>query len=202
LVCEYKWLSECSLEAIHNYKPTTSSIFSTTQLYSNLTTLSHSTFDVFTRHKTFLSILRSSLSLKTPPFTNQNNTGRLHGIVNSQPFPRSDRRNTPATIQLHNFFNMAYSMLDLLVAFAAWFLLLCPVVGDLCSNGATEIDGNWYCKAVQAIQYSKVGAPGTYSDITGMFPDGTCSAVPKSFSGPISPMDEEVSHFILNLLSP
>lgn len=97
---------------------------------------------------------------------------------------------------------MGLTLLKLLIASATLFLLLYPAVADLCSNGATEIDGNWYCKAVQAIQYTNVGTAGTYSDITAMFPDGTCSAVPKSFSGPISPMDEEASPSNLNPLSP
>ncbi|QSZ37493.1 hypothetical protein DSL72_008591 [Monilinia vaccinii-corymbosi] len=63
-------------------------------------------------------------------------------------------------------------------------------------NGCAEVSGNWYCNPVDAIIYSNVGAPGTYNQITNMASNGVCSSTPKSFSGPISPLDEEISfHF-------
>lgn len=63
-------------------------------------------------------------------------------------------------------------------------------------NGCSEVFGNFYCNPVEAIQYTNVGAPGTYNQITNMASNGVCSFTPKSFSGPISPLDEEVSfHF-------
>ncbi|ESZ98134.1 hypothetical protein SBOR_1513 [Sclerotinia borealis F-4128] len=67
----------------------------------------------------------------------------------------------------------------------------------ICSvSGCSEVLGNWFCNAVEAIEYSNVGASGTYNQITNMASDGTCSSTPKSFSGPISPLDEEISfHF-------
>jgi hypothetical protein len=74
-------------------------------------------------------------------------------------------------------------------------LLLVSVGADLCGMGSKEIDGNWFCQAVQAIQYSNVGIPGTYNQITEMASSGVCSSQPKHFSGPISPLDEEVSRF-------
>ncbi|KAA8574864.1 hypothetical protein MFRU_002g04550 [Monilinia fructicola] len=63
-------------------------------------------------------------------------------------------------------------------------------------NGCSEVSGNWYCNPVEAIMYSNVGAPGTYNQITNMASNGVCSSTPKAFSGPISPLDEEISfHF-------
>jgi len=71
--------------------------------------------------------------------------------------------------------------------------LLGVVGADLCGMGSQEIDGNWFCQPVQAIQYSNVGIPGTYNQITDMASNGVCSSEPKQYSGPISPLDEEVS---------
>jgi len=69
-------------------------------------------------------------------------------------------------------------------------------IADQCSVGSKEIGGNWYCQAVQAIQYLNVGTAGSYNQITNMGTDGKCTSTKKSFSGPLSPLDEEVSlHF-------
>ena len=75
----------------------------------------------------------------------------------------------------------------------ATVLVLSLVNADLCSQGSIEIDGNWYCQSVQAIQYSNVGTPGTYNQVTDMPPDGNCASTPFSFSGPLAPLDEEVN---------
>jgi hypothetical protein len=70
------------------------------------------------------------------------------------------------------------------------------VNADFCSSGSTDIAGNYYCKAVNAIKYSDVGTAGSYNQVTDMASDGTCTSTAKSFSGAISPLDEEVSiHF-------
>ncbi|TVY80728.1 putative serine-rich protein P23A10.11c [Lachnellula suecica] len=79
---------------------------------------------------------------------------------------------------------------------SAILIALAGVNGDLCTRSRQEVDGNWYCQSVQAIRYSNVGSPGSYNQITDMAPDGTCSSSPKHFSGPLAPLDEEVSlHF-------
>lgn len=66
--------------------------------------------------------------------------------------------------------------------------------GD-CGSGSTEIGGNWYCAAVEAIHYAGVGTAGSYMKITDMS-GGQCSSELHTFSGPLSPLDEEVSiHF-------
>ncbi|TAQ87470.1 hypothetical protein B7494_g4209 [Chlorociboria aeruginascens] len=70
------------------------------------------------------------------------------------------------------------------------------VIADLCHLGSTEISGNWYCQPVKAIQYSNVGAPGSYQQITEMTANGQCFSEVRDFNGPLSPLDEEVSvHF-------
>lgn len=65
------------------------------------------------------------------------------------------------------------------------------VRGDDCAEGSVDDAGNWYCQPVQAIHYANVGTPGSYQKITAMS-GGSCSSEAHSFSGPISPLDEEV----------
>jgi len=83
--------------------------------------------------------------------------------------------------------------LSIAIASMAFAGLLPGVVGDLCALGSQEIDGNWFCQAVKGIQYTNVGTPGSYNQVVYMGEDGTCSSRPKSFSGSMSPLDEEVS---------
>ncbi len=85
-------------------------------------------------------------------------------------------------------------MLRKFLAVAAVLSAAIVVVGaDFCAKGRVEIQGNWFCQPVDAITYSNVGTAGTYNDVTDMASDGTCSSTPESFSGPIAPLDEEVS---------
>lgn len=72
-------------------------------------------------------------------------------------------------------------------------LTLSGVQADMCAMGAKEVEGNWFCQPVKAIQYSNVGRPGIYQQIVEMSADGTCKSQPKHFSGPIAPLDGEVS---------
>lgn len=71
--------------------------------------------------------------------------------------------------------------------------LISIVHADQCALGSQEIAGNWYCQAVKAIQYSNVNTAGTYPQVTYMGADGTCNKSPKAFSGPIAPLNGEVS---------
>ena len=76
----------------------------------------------------------------------------------------------------------------------ATIVLLGGVGADLCAKGSQEVQGNWFCQRVTAIQYCNVGTPGTYNQVTDMdSTTGVCSSQPKQFSGPLSPLDEEVS---------
>lgn len=65
--------------------------------------------------------------------------------------------------------------------------------GDNCAQGSTEINGNYYCQPVNTIQYSGLGAAGTYNRITEMdSTNGACSSTQYAYSGGLSPLDEEV----------
>lgn len=80
-----------------------------------------------------------------------------------------------------------------IIALAA-LLLVRSAVADMCAMGSEEVDGNWFCQSVKAIQYSNVGSFGSYQQITNMDDQtGSCQSQPKSYSGPLAPLDEEVS---------
>lgn len=81
-----------------------------------------------------------------------------------------------------------------IMVMAAVILALCAgTFADNCNSETLfELDGNEYCTAVKAIRYENVGNPGTYGQIVEMSPAGVCSSVPKTFSGPLSPLNEEV----------
>ena len=64
---------------------------------------------------------------------------------------------------------------------------------DLCADGSTDDGGNWYCQEVSAVTYTGVGHSGSYNKITSMDgSSGACSSSPFSYSGTMSPLDEEV----------
>lgn len=79
------------------------------------------------------------------------------------------------------------------ISFVVISALAMVVKADLCTLGAKEVNGDWYCQAVDAIVYSNVGTPGQYNQIVEMGTDGVCQSQPKAFSGSIAPLDEEVS---------
>lgn len=67
-----------------------------------------------------------------------------------------------------------------------------------CTSGTgIEVAGNLYCSAVSQLQYTNVGTAGSYNEVTYMGADGTCHTRPKSFSGPLSPLDGEVCSFVV-----
>jgi hypothetical protein len=63
---------------------------------------------------------------------------------------------------------------------------------DLCLDGSTDDNGNWYCQEVKAITYTGVGGTGQYNRVTNMGSDGTCSSTGSPYSGDIAPLDQEV----------
>lgn len=65
------------------------------------------------------------------------------------------------------------------------------------SSSCTETGGNWYCDETSKIIYKGIGFSGSYSDVTAMDESsGSCSSETVSFSGTLSPLDEELSvHF-------
>jgi hypothetical protein len=90
-------------------------------------------------------------------------------------------------------------MKQFIVAFAAIFLFAASAICSCASGAAKMVDGNWYCEKVKGIRYTNVGGAGKYRNIDAMNPDGSCSSAWKSFDGPISPLDEEVSILRLNI---
>jgi hypothetical protein len=74
-------------------------------------------------------------------------------------------------------------------------LMVGNATADLCAMGPKqELGGNWFCQPVKAIQYSNVGSSGSYKQITDMDSQtGSCQHQMKSFSGPLAPLNEEVS---------
>lgn len=64
------------------------------------------------------------------------------------------------------------------------------------ADSCQTIAGNTYCGAVKQVVYNNVGFSGTYDKVTSFNSDGTCSQESFSFSGSLSPLDEEVTvHF-------
>lgn len=64
-----------------------------------------------------------------------------------------------------------------------------------CAPGtAEEINGNWYCSPVKAITYSNFPGSGSYNRVTYMDADtGECLQQKHTYSGSLSPLNEEVS---------
>jgi len=64
-----------------------------------------------------------------------------------------------------------------------------------CPDGSPPqvIDQMSYCTAVHAVRYENFTGAGTYNKITNMDPNtGACESTPVTFSGPLTPLDEEV----------
>jgi hypothetical protein len=84
---------------------------------------------------------------------------------------------------------MYFSMIMVAIIIA----LRAGTFADNCNSETLfDLEGNAYCTAVEAIRYENVGTPGTYDQIVEMSPDGKCTFVPKAFSGPLAPLDDEV----------
>ncbi|KAI1917157.1 target of Sbf [Ophidiomyces ophidiicola] len=70
------------------------------------------------------------------------------------------------------------------------------VAAQACDPGtARQLGGNWYCKLVDSITYNNFESSGSYDEITGM-DNGRCTSQKKAYSGPLAPLDGEISlHF-------
>ncbi|KAK7999982.1 hypothetical protein PG990_012582 [Apiospora arundinis] len=53
--------------------------------------------------------------------------------------------------------------------------------------------GNFFCKAVKALQYEGLDVAGKYKAVTSMGSDGSCNFADVPFSGAIAPFDEDLS---------
>lgn len=65
------------------------------------------------------------------------------------------------------------------------------------SAGCSQIAGNYYCNPTSKVVYNNIGFSGSYMDVTDMNEEtGKCTQSLHSFSGNLSPFDEELSvHF-------
>jgi hypothetical protein len=77
-------------------------------------------------------------------------------------------------------------------------ILAAVVAGVAAQDCDQDVLGNYYCEKVEKVVYTNVKAnsPGSYNRVTDMSDAGSCSSEPKSFSGPMKPLDEEVSSLI------
>ncbi|KAK8103913.1 uncharacterized protein PG998_010946 [Apiospora kogelbergensis] len=57
----------------------------------------------------------------------------------------------------------------------------------------TNENGNFFCKAVKALQYEGIDLGGNYKAVTSMTADGKCDFSDVAFSGSIAPFDEDLS---------
>lgn len=74
-----------------------------------------------------------------------------------------------------------------------YLLLASSLVAADCTLSS---DGNYYCGSTQKVTYGGVGYSGSYKDVSAMNSDGTCDFSDFSFSGNLSPLDEELTlHF-------
>lgn len=80
--------------------------------------------------------------------------------------------------------------------FSTLLAIASALVGSV-SATCTEVSGNYYCNEVSKVVYKNVGFSGSYNAVTAMDESsGTCSSLSKSFSGSLSPLDDELSlHF-------
>ncbi|CAH2355098.1 protein Tos1p [[Candida] railenensis] len=65
------------------------------------------------------------------------------------------------------------------------------------SASCEEVSGNYYCSLTTKVTYEGIGFSGSYNDVTNMDEStGECTSSSLSFSGNLSPLDEELSvHF-------
>lgn len=70
-----------------------------------------------------------------------------------------------------------------------------------CNGKAVDEGGNWYCGAVNHILYQGLGGKGSFKAVTGMGSGGECNYEEKAFSGPLAPLDEDVSTLVDGLYS-
>lgn len=65
-----------------------------------------------------------------------------------------------------------------------------------CTGTATNEGGNWFCGAVDHILYSGIKGAGSYQAVTKMTESGECLRESRAYSGPLAPLDQDLSlHF-------
>lgn len=77
-------------------------------------------------------------------------------------------------------------------------VLLSLIGATWATSSCSEVAGNWYCDATEQVTYSGLGGvAGSYDRVTNMDAEScTCTKSVQAFSGPLSPLDEDLSlHF-------
>ncbi|KAG6231039.1 hypothetical protein E4U34_006579 [Claviceps purpurea] len=91
---------------------------------------------------------------------------------------------------------MKYST-PILLASAGW----ASALKQQCSGTATNEGGNWYCGAVNQIVYEGIKGAGKFKAVTHMSDSGECHYEDKHYSGPLAPLDEDLSIHIRGPIS-
>ncbi|KAM5355463.1 hypothetical protein ACJ41O_002109 [Fusarium nematophilum] len=70
---------------------------------------------------------------------------------------------------------------------------LASALTQQCTGTALEEGGNWFCGAVKQILYEGFAGSGTYKAVTNMGESGQCDSEDIPYSGPLAPLDEDLS---------
>ncbi|KPM38622.1 hypothetical protein AK830_g7950 [Neonectria ditissima] len=62
-----------------------------------------------------------------------------------------------------------------------------------CTGTAAEEGGNWFCGVIDQILYEGFSGSGTYKAVTNMGDNGQCDSEDVPYSGPLAPLDEDLS---------
>ncbi|KAF4980810.1 hypothetical protein FZEAL_3264 [Fusarium zealandicum] len=70
---------------------------------------------------------------------------------------------------------------------------LASAVTQQCTGNALEEGGNWFCGSVKQIMYEGFSGIGSYKAVTNMGENGQCESEDIPYSGPLAPLDEDLS---------
>ncbi|KAH7155471.1 putative TOS1-like glycosyl hydrolase-domain-containing protein [Dactylonectria estremocensis] len=70
---------------------------------------------------------------------------------------------------------------------------LASALTQQCTGTAADEGGNWFCGAVEQILYEGFSGSGTYKAVTNMGSSGECTTEDVPYSGPLAPLDEDLS---------
>lgn len=76
---------------------------------------------------------------------------------------------------------------------------LASALTQQCTGTAAEEGGNWFCGAIEQILYEGFSGSGSYKEVTNMGASGECETKDTPYSGPLAPLDEDVSRSLLRL---
>ncbi|KAH7001606.1 putative TOS1-like glycosyl hydrolase-domain-containing protein [Ilyonectria destructans] len=70
---------------------------------------------------------------------------------------------------------------------------LASALTQQCTGTAAEEGGNWFCGAIEQILYEGFSGSGSYKEVTNMGASGECETKDTPYSGPLAPLDEDLS---------